>query len=109
VAAVPAHELQSEELAESSGEIRARVVAARERQLQRSGVLNARLHGRALRARATLSADAGPMVTQAMARLSLSARAYDRVLRVARTIADLEGIEQTSAQHVAEALQFRGH
>ena len=108
VAAVPAHELQRDELAESSGEIRARVVAARERQLQRSGVLNARLHGRALRARATLSADARPMVMQAMARLSLSARAYDRILRVARTIADLEGIEQTSAQHVAEALQFRG-
>ena len=74
----------------------------------RSGVLNARLQGRALRARATLSADARPMVMQAMARLSLSARAYDRILRVARTIADLEGIEQTSAQHVAEALQFRG-
>ena len=108
VAAVPAHELQRDELAESSGEIRARVVAARERQLQRSGVLNARLHGRAVRARATLSADARPMVMQAMARLSLSARAYDRILRVARTIADLEGIEQTSAQHVAEALQFRG-
>ena len=108
VAAVPAHELQRDELAESSGEIRARVVAARERQLQRSGGLNARLHGRALRARATLSADARPMVMQAMARLSLSARAYDRILRVARTIADLEGIEQTSAQHVAEALQFRG-
>ena len=89
--------------------IRARVVAARERQLQRSGVLNARLHGRALRARATLAADARPMVAHATARLSLSARAYDRVLRVARTIADLEGIEQTSAQHVAEALQFRGH
>jgi magnesium chelatase family protein len=49
------------------------------------------------------------MVARATARLSLSARAYDRVLRVARTIADLEGIEQTSAQHVAEALQFRGH
>ena len=108
VAAVPADELQRDDLAESSGEIRARVVAARERQLQRSGVLNARLNGRALRARATLSADARPMVMQAMARLSLSARAYDRILRVARTIADLEGIEQTSAQHVAEALQFRG-
>ena len=108
VAAVPAHELQRDELAESSGEIRARVLAARERQLQRSGVLNARLQGRALRARATLSADARPMVMQAMARLSLSARAYDRILRVARTIADLEGVEQTSAQHVAEALQFRG-
>jgi magnesium chelatase family protein len=109
VASVPAHELQSEELAESSAAIRERVVAARERQILRGGVLNARLHGRALRARSTLAPDARPLVAQAMTKLSLSARAYDRILRVARTIADLDDAEQTFAQHVAEALQFRGH
>jgi magnesium chelatase family protein len=108
VAAVPAQELQSDHLAESSAAIRARVIAARDRQLQRTGVLNARLHGRALRGRAALTADARPLVAQAMMKLALSARAYDRVLRVARTIADLEGADQTAAHHVAEALQFRG-
>jgi magnesium chelatase family protein len=72
-------------------------------------VLNSRLQGRAVRAGARLADDARPLVAQAMAKLSLSARAYDRVLRVARTIADLEGAERTSAAHVAEALQFRGH
>jgi magnesium chelatase family protein len=109
VAAVPACEIQSDRLAESSDVIRARVVAARDRQLGRNGVLNARLQGRALRARASLDGDARPLVAQAMVKLSLSARAYDRVLRVARTIADLEGADRTSAPHVAEALQFRGH
>jgi len=108
VASVPAHELQSEDLAESSAAIRARVVAARERQIRRGGVLNARLHGRSLRGRGTLAANARPLVAQAMTKLSLSARAYDRILRVARTIADLDDADQTSAQHVAEALQFRG-
>jgi magnesium chelatase family protein len=109
VAAVPAHDLQSEELAEPSAVIRGRVVAARERQLRRAGVLNARLHGRALRGRGTLASEARPLVSQALTRLSLSARAYDRVLRVARTIADIDGADQTLARHVAEALQFRGH
>ena len=48
-------------------------------------------------------------MTRALATLSLSARGYDRVLRVARTIADLDGADHASAQHVAEALQFRSH
>lgn len=108
VGAVPASAMESDRLAESSGPIRARVVAARDRQLARSGVLNSRLQGRAVRAGARLADDARPLVAQAMAKLSLSARAYDRVLRVARTIADLEGAERTSGAHVAEALQFRG-
>jgi magnesium chelatase family protein len=109
VAAVPPYEIQSDGLAESSAAIRARVMAARDRQLARAGVLNARLHGRTLRARASLAADARPLVAQATAKLSLSARAYDRVLRVARTIADLDAADQTAGTHVAEALQFRGH
>jgi magnesium chelatase family protein len=109
VGAVPVQDIQADRLAEASDAIRARVVAARDRQLARNGMLNGRLHGRALRHRASLAEDARPVVTNAMARLSLSARAYDRVLRVARTIADLEGAGPTSAQHVAEALQFRGH
>jgi magnesium chelatase family protein len=108
VSAVSAQEIQSGAGGESSAAIRARVQAARQRQLARSGVLNARLHGRALRARAALAEDAAPLVVQATAKLALSARAYDRVLRVARTIADLDGSDRTEASHVAEALQFRG-
>jgi magnesium chelatase family protein len=108
VSAVSAREIQSGAAGESSAAIRARVLDARDRQIARSGTLNARLHGRALRARATLADSAAPLVAQAMATLALSARAYDRVLRVARTIADLDGSEKTEAPHVAEALQFRG-
>ncbi len=108
VGAVTASEMQSERLAESSETIKRRVLAARERQLGGRGVLNAVLQGRALRSRVRLAADARPLVARALTTWALSARAYDRVLRVARTIADLEGSADTSAQHVAEALQFRG-
>jgi Predicted ATPase with chaperone activity len=55
-----------------------------------------------------LAPDARPLVARALTTWALSARAYDRVLRVARTIADLEGTEETLARHVAEALQYRG-
>ena len=108
VSAVRPDEMHSDRAAESSGSIRARVVAARARQAARDRVLNARLSGRALRTSVGLSADGRDLLSRATARLSLSARAYDRMLRVARTIADLEESVGTSAGHVAEALQFRG-
>jgi magnesium chelatase family protein len=108
VSNVSAREIQSGAGGESSSVIRARVSAARQRQLARSGMLNARLQGRALRSRAALADGAAALVAQATAKLALSARAYDRVLRVARTIADLDGSEKIEAVHVAEALQFRG-
>jgi len=109
VGAVTAAEMQSDRLAESSATIKGRVLAARERQLAGRGVLNAVLQGRALRSRVRLAPDARPLVAGALSTWALRARAYDRVLRVARTIADLAGAEETSAQHVAEALQYRGH
>ena len=54
-----------------------------------------------------LNHSSSKLLKQAMERLSLSARAYDRILKVARTIADLEGIEQVSSVHIAEAIQYR--
>jgi magnesium chelatase family protein len=108
VAAVPPRELQDAEPGEPSADIRRRVSAARARQLARDGRLNARLQGRALRSRAALDADARKLMTKALSKFALSARGYDRVLRVARTIADLGAAEQVDAVHLAEALQYRG-
>jgi magnesium chelatase family protein len=108
VGAVPAHDIQRDSGGEPSAAIRARVVDARDRQLARDGILNARLQGRALRARARLNRDARALVDRAITRLALSARAYDRFLRVARTIADLDHADTIGADHIGEALQFRG-
>ena len=92
---------------ESSATVRARVIAAANRALQRQGCINARLDGKALEAHAVPDAAGQALLSQAVARLGLSARAYHRLLRVARTIADLAGAEQISTAHLAEAIQFR--
>jgi len=76
--------------------------------MARDGNLNARLQGRTLRARTSLDRDARRMFDLALTRLALTARGHDRVLRVARTIADLEGSDGIRADHLGEALQFRG-
>jgi len=108
VAALPARELALAESSESSASIRGRVEAARARQLARDGALNARLHGRALRSRTRLDSSARRMFDHALTKLALTARGHDRVLRVARTIADLESSDGIHADHLGEALQFRG-
>jgi magnesium chelatase family protein len=76
--------------------------------MARDGRLNARLQGRALRGRTRLEPAARRMFDAALTRLALTARGHDRVLRVARTIADLEQADAVGANHLGEALQFRG-
>jgi magnesium chelatase family protein len=109
VAAVPPRDLHGDAGGEGSAAIRERVVEARRRQLERDATLNARLEGRRLRARVKLDAPSRTLLEKAVSRLTLSARAFDRVLRVGRTIADLAQSDPVTVEHLAEALQFRGH
>ncbi len=111
VPAVPPDLLGDTAAGEPSTAIRTRVVAARERQTTRySGTrvgTNASLTPAALRTHCGLDHASTRVLDAAVRRLSLSARAYDRVRKVARTIADLEGGTRIAADHVAEALQYR--
>jgi magnesium chelatase family protein len=93
---------------EPSAAVRARVVAARERQLARAGGrTNASLSPALMARHCRLDGAALGLLHAAAARLALSARGYDRLRKVARTIADLEGAEEIGQDHIAEALQFR--
>jgi magnesium chelatase family protein len=107
VPALPAEALQQAADGESSATVRARVTLARERQLARQGKANARLTTKEIDAYCQPGAAAATLLKTAVARLNLSARAYHRVLKVARTIADLAGSDTIEAQHVAEAVQYR--
>ena len=93
---------------EASTAVAARVVAARERQIQRAGMCNARLQGKQLTRDCDLSAAGWQLLDTAADKLALSVRAYQRVLRVARTIADLAQAETITPPHIAEALALRG-
>jgi magnesium chelatase family protein len=93
--------------AETSAAVRERVVAARSRQLARQGKPNARLAPRELERHCPLDAAGRSLLDAALARLGLSARAYHRVLKVARTVADLAGVEAIAPAHVAEAVRYR--
>ena len=92
---------------ESSSAVRERVTAAHARQLARQSKVNARLTVAEVSTHCRPAVEAQALITRAMARLSLSARAYHRILKVARTIADLDGAEAIGATHAAEAIQFR--
>jgi magnesium chelatase family protein len=92
---------------ESSAQVAARVRAARERQFARAGKLNSRLSIQELSAFCRLDPAGEKLFWQSQARLGISARSYHRTLRVARTIADLEGSDRIWATHVAEALQLK--
>jgi magnesium chelatase family protein len=105
-------ELTAPTTGELSERIRARVVAARDRQRERletAGLrVNAEMRTRHVRRFCPIPAEAQRLLALAMTRLSLSARGYDRILKVARTIADLEGCEAIAVEHCAEAIQYRG-
>ena len=108
---VPAEVLTGTDTEETSREVRAHIEAARARQQKRYGAqagrTNADLRGARLTAACTLAEDGQRLLQRAVARLGLSARGYDRVRRVARTIADLDGQAAVGAPHVAEALGYR--
>lgn len=95
---------------EDSASVRARVIAARNIAMQRAGKPNAMLAVREIERDCALGDTERTLLERAMEKLSLSARAYHRVLRVARTIADLAGSERIAREHLAEAVQYRrGH
>ena len=103
--------LSANEKSESSEEIRKRVNAARELQQERykekNITCNARLNASILHDFCPMTDRAKAMLKRAFESMGLSARAYDRILKVARTIADLDGSEVIQAPHLAEALQYR--
>jgi magnesium chelatase family protein len=107
VPALAEGELQGEAQGESSAAVRARVTGARAAQLARQGKPNARLAAREIDRWCAPDEAGAQLLKQAIARLGLSARAYHRVLKVARTIADLAGAERVSSAHVAEAIHYR--
>lgn len=106
VPAVPYKELRGDQRSESSAEIRSRVEAARAVQHAR-GFYNSRIPARLIRKQCALDAAGERTLEMAVRRMSLSARAHDRLLKVARTIADLDTAEAISAKHIAEAVQYR--
>jgi len=106
--AVTWSDLRGAATGESTAVVRTRVIEARARQLDRQDCLNGRLEGRALQEHCALAdSKAETLLGKGVARLKLSARAVTRVHRVARTLADLEGVFRPGRSHVAEALQFR--
>lgn len=95
---------------EPSAAIKARVETARRRQRERfgkAGATNASMNKKQMSEFCRLNEDARQLLETAMERMGLSARAYDRIRRMARTIADLEGAEELATSHVAEAIQYR--
>ncbi|HEC15115.1 MAG TPA: ATP-dependent protease [Sedimenticola sp.] len=97
----------ADESAEASASIRARVAAARQRQLDRAGRPNSALGSREAERTCPLEEKAQALLHRALEQLQLSARAYHRILKVARTIADLDGRETIQPRHVSEAVGYR--
>ena len=113
VPAVNYKEMRSTCDPENSSKIRERVMRTRKKQLDRFSssrekiYCNAQMSSRHIRAFCQLSADCERLLERAMTQQGLSARAHDRILKVARTIADIEDLPQIEPKHIAEAIQYR--
>jgi magnesium chelatase family protein len=112
VPAVPFKDLTGTQSGESSNAIRERVLAARAIQQDRwtgpgNSRCNARMSSKQIKTHCALDDDSRELLRMAMHELNLSARAHDRILKVARTIADLEAAPNITAQHLSEAIQYR--
>jgi magnesium chelatase family protein len=112
VTPVAFNELSAQSRSEPSNNVRERVIAARDRQAKRfeqnPGVYaNAQMSSKLLKEVCVVSQVGMNLLKTAMERLNLSARAYDRILKVSRTIADLAGTEEIRPEHLAEAIQYR--
>jgi magnesium chelatase family protein len=105
-------ELRGDADIESSAEIRKRVIRARARQIDRfageKGVYsNAQMPPRLIRKYCAINGEGEKLLETAIARLGLSARAHDRILKVSRTIADLDGADSIAPKHLGVAIQYR--
>lgn len=107
VPAVKYKEMAGEATGESSQKIRARVEEARQRQQHRFNHANARITPKEIKEHCRLDDESQEMLKMAMAELNLSARAYDRILKVSRTIADLDQAPCIQSRHISEAIQYR--
>ncbi|MCH8968760.1 MAG: ATP-binding protein [Planctomycetes bacterium] len=111
VPVVPYRELRSTRDGTSSTDMRQKVLDARERQRRRFDStklkLNNQMTGREIRKHCKLDTDCEGLLRQAMTQLGLSARAHDKILRVSRTIADLDASEPIQPQHITEAIHYR--
>jgi magnesium chelatase family protein len=112
VPAVKYKELRTPSSSEDSAVVRARVIAARQRQAERfksekKTYCNAQMASKLISKCCAISQEGEKLLENAVTRLGLSARAHDRILKVARTIADLEAIPDIQAKHLSEAIQYR--
>lgn len=112
VPAVEYRDVASERPEENSSSIRERIAKARERQHDRfrgdiATSCNARMTTKHMKQHCRLTSDSNELIRIAMTDLNLSARAYDRIMKVSRTIADLEGVSEILPEHVSEAIQYR--
>jgi magnesium chelatase family protein len=111
VPAVNYRELRAASSPESSAHIRDRVLHARQTQLERfqggNIYCNAQMSPRQIRTYCELPQDCERLLERAMTQQGLTARAHDRILKVSRTIADLEGAMSIESKHIAEAIQYR--
>ncbi len=112
VPAVKYKELRAPSSAEDSASVRQRVIAARDRQLERFNsekktYANAQMMPKMIRKHCIITPEGEKLLENAITRLGLSARAHDRILKVARTIADLDGASGIEPRHLSEAIQYR--